>query len=87
MSAAPPQPMASALQVPISLAERSYNIHIGSGLLADPASWAGLPVSADALIVSNTTVAPLFAERLRAQLAAHHRRVLLAVQPSRSKVS
>ena len=45
------------LIVPIALGDRSYDIHIGSGLLADPASWAGLPASADALIVSNTTVA------------------------------
>ena len=32
--------------------ERSYDILIGSGLLGDAASWAGLPASADALIVT-----------------------------------
>ena len=64
------------LTVPIHLGERSYDILIGSGLLGDAASWAGLPASADALIVTNTTVAPLYAERLAAQLAARHRRVL-----------
>ena len=64
------------LHVPIALGERSYTIHIGSGLLDDPASWAGLPAAADALIVSNTTVAPLYAERLAAALRHHHRRVL-----------
>ena len=68
-------------QVPIALGERSYDIHIGSGLLADPAAWAGLPASADALIVSNTTVAPLFAEHLTAALRPHHRRVLLLALP------
>jgi 3-dehydroquinate synthase len=62
--------------VPIALDERSYDIHIGCGLLESPASWAGLPASADALIVSNTAVAPLYADRLAAQLAVHHRRVL-----------
>ncbi len=67
--------------VPISLAERSYNIHIGSGLLTDPASWAGLPPAADALIVSNATVAPLYAQPLADQLARHHRRVLQLALP------
>ena len=71
----------ATLQVPIHLGERSYTIHIGCGLLAEPASWAGLPTSADALIVSNVTVATLYADRLAAQLRAHHRRVLHTVLP------
>jgi 3-dehydroquinate synthase len=66
----------ASLTVPIALGDRSYDIHIGCGLLDDAASWAGLPASADALIVSNTPVAPLYADRLAAQLAARHRRVL-----------
>jgi 3-dehydroquinate synthase len=68
-------------QVAIELGERSYTIHIGSGLLDDPASWAGLPPSADALVVSNTTVAPLYAERLSAALQPRHRRVLRLMLP------
>ena len=64
------------LTVPIALGERSYDIRIGCGLLGDAACWAGLPASADALIVSNITVAPLYADRLARQLAVHHRRVL-----------
>ena len=63
----------ATIHVPIALGERSYDIRIGCGLLSDPASWAGLPASADALIVSNTQVAPLYADRLAAQLAPHHR--------------
>ena len=78
-SSAPPR--ADTLLVPIALGDRSYDIHIGSGLLADPASWAGLPASADALIVSNTTVAPLYAEALAAQLRQRHRRVLQLALP------
>ena len=69
-------PTIATLLVPIALGDRSYDIHIGCGLLGDAASWAGLPSSVDALIVSNTTVAPLYADRLAAQLAKHHRRVL-----------
>ena len=68
-------------RVPIALGDRSYDIHIGSGLLADPASWSGLPASADALIVSNTTVAPLYARQLADRLAPHHRRVLQLALP------
>ncbi len=71
----------ATLHVPIALGERSYDIQIGCGLLSDPASWAGLPASADALIVSNTQVAPLYADRLAAQLAPHHRRVLQLALP------
>ena len=69
------------LIVPIALGDRSYDIHIGSGLLADPASWAGLPASADALIVSNTTVAPLYAERVAHMLAPHYGRVSTLALP------
>ena len=69
------------LHVPIALGDRSYSIHIGSGLLDDPASWAGLPASADALIVSNATVAPLYADRLATQLRGRHRRVLQLALP------
>jgi 3-dehydroquinate synthase len=69
------------LHVPIALGDRSYSIHIGSGLLDDPASWAGLPASADALIVSNATVAPLYADRLAIQLRGRHRRVLHLALP------
>ena len=81
MSVAPQTPTAPTIRVPILLPDRSYDIHIGSGLLADPASWAGLPASADALIVTNTTVGPLYAEALTAQLAQRHRRVLQLALP------
>ena len=71
----------ATVQVLIALGERSYPIHIGCGLLGDGASWAGLPASADALIVTNATVAPLYADLLAAQLAQRHRRVLRTVLP------
>ena len=68
-------------RVPIALGDRSYDIHIGSGLLDDPASFDGLPKATDALIVSNITVAPLYAQRLAAALAGRHRRVLQLALP------
>ena len=81
MTVAAPPPAAHALRVSIALGQRSYDIHIGNGLLADPVSWAGLPASADALIVTNTTVGPLYAEALAAQLSQRHRRVLQLALP------
>jgi 3-dehydroquinate synthase len=65
----------------IELGERSYPILIGPDLLDSPSVWKGLPAAACAMIVSNTTVAPLYADRLMAQLRARYRRVLLVSLP------
>ncbi len=67
--------------VPIALQERSYDILIAPGLLDSASSWEGLPRAAAALIVSNETVAPLYMERVRAQLARHYGRVETVVLP------
>lgn len=64
-----------ACRVAIDLDQRSYEIQIGTGLLDAPASWQGLPKASQALIVSNTTVAPLYLERLRQQLQIHFKQV------------
>jgi 3-dehydroquinate synthase len=68
-------------QVRISLGDRSYPISIGAGLLGDPATWQDLPAASTALIVSNTLVAPLYAEALREALKPHYRRILQVVLP------
>jgi 3-dehydroquinate synthase len=68
-------------QVPIELGDRSYPIHIGTGLVADAASWADVPSSAQALIVTNTTVAPLYAQRLKGALSARHGAVHVVALP------
>lgn len=67
--------------VNISLEERSYPIHIGSGLIDGADTFATLPGGHTALIVSNTTVAPLYAEKLEAALQAKYSRVLLIELP------
>ena len=69
------------LTVPIDLGDRSYDILIGEGLLDEPATYAGLPKSSTALIVTNTTVGPLYAERLQKALADHHKKVLITELP------
>ncbi|MCE4556180.1 3-dehydroquinate synthase [Roseateles cellulosilyticus] len=60
---------------------RSYDIRIGAGLLDDANSWQGLPKAATAVIVTNETVAPLYAERLCGQLRGVYGRVDLVVLP------
>jgi len=79
--AVPAAPVVPVSSVPIALGERSYDILIGTGVLDAAASYDGLPASADALIVTNTTVSPLYAQRLAAQLARRHRRVLTLALP------
>ena len=67
--------------VPIDLAERRYDILIGSGLLDRPETYRDLPVGAVAAIVTNSTVAPLFAERLTQALRGIFVQVQLIVLP------
>jgi 3-dehydroquinate synthase len=67
--------------VHIQLGERSYPIVIGTGLLADSATWQGLPKASQALIVTNDTVGPLYAEALRAALKPHYARVHVVSLP------
>ncbi len=68
-------------QVHIELADRSYPIVIGSGLLGDASTYQHLPPASTALIVSNTTVAPLYAAQLQAALQARYPKVLLLQLP------
>ncbi len=71
----------SSATVTIDLGVRSYDIAIGTGLIGRAATFAGLPRASQALIVSNATVAPLYAERVRAALAAHYPQVHLLALP------
>lgn len=74
-------PLSARTQVHINLAERSYPIVIGPALLGDPATYAQIPSASTALIVSNTTVSPLYAQQLQAALGGHYKKVLLTVLP------
>jgi 3-dehydroquinate synthase len=67
--------------VTIELGDRSYPIAIGPGLLESPSTWESLPRAAAALIVSNTAVAPLYAQRLQQQLRARFAAVHTVVLP------
>lgn len=67
--------------VPIELQERSYSIAIGSALFDDPRSYAELPAASHVLIVSNSTVAPLYAKRLEQVLRGKYAAVHTVVLP------
>ncbi|KZT16724.1 3-dehydroquinate synthase [Acidovorax sp. GW101-3H11] len=54
--------------VSIDLEGRSYNIVVGEGSLHAATTFEGLPSAHAALIVSNTTIAPLYAATLRSAI-------------------
>ena len=63
----------------VDLGERSYPILIGAGLLTDAALLMRHVPVGDVLLVSNTTVAPLYAARLKQGLG--DRRIVEAILP------
>lgn len=52
----------------VSLGERSYPIHIDAGLLSDPSLLTPYLKSNKAVIVTNDTIAPLYAQKLTAMM-------------------
>jgi 3-dehydroquinate synthase len=68
-------------RVDIDLGERSYSILIGASLLGDAATFAALPNASTALIVSNVTVAPLYAQRLQAALQGRFKTIHVVTLP------
>ena len=58
-----------------------YDILIGRGLMADASTWTGLPRASHAVIVSNTTIAPIYASRLKMALAPHYPQVSVLELP------
>lgn len=77
ISETPPQ----SQQVAVALGDRSYDIHIGTGLLNDPSLWLSHCKGKKVAIVSNTTVAPLYLAALSEQLRAAGKSVIEVVLP------
>jgi 3-dehydroquinate synthase len=77
------EPKASppAARVSVALADRSYDVLIGSGLLQAASSLDGLRLPADAMVVTNDVVAPLHLAPLLASLKARHPRVHVVQLP------
>jgi len=55
--------------VEVDLGDRSYPIHVGSGLLDDPELYAKQITGRQVMVVTNETVAPLYLERVMSALS------------------
>lgn len=77
---APPSSLPNST-VSIDLADRSYSIAIGSGLFDNPRVYSELSAAQSALIVTNATVAPLYAQRLQQALQVKYEKVHVVVLP------
>ncbi len=62
-------PQSTFQQVDVALGERSYPIRIGADLLGDAAVLGELVSARDILLVTNTVVGPLYADRVTAALS------------------
>ncbi len=71
----------NAFSVRVATPGTQYDIVVGPHVLDAAESWLGLPQASHAVIVSNTTVAPLYAERVSAQLRRHYGQVSCLVLP------
>ncbi len=71
----------NAQTVSIDLQSRSYQIAIGSALFDNPLTYSELPGASSALIVSNTTVAPLYAQRLQTALQGKYPNIHTVILP------
>jgi 3-dehydroquinate synthase len=61
----------------VALGARSYPVWIGPGLLDDAVRWRGVLRGRHVLVVSNTTVAPLYLDRVTAALDGYRHASLL----------
>jgi len=71
----------SAHVLRVELGERAYPIHIGTALVDDASLYAPHVRGRQAAVVTNETVAPLYAERVEAALAAAGARTIRVVLP------
>jgi 3-dehydroquinate synthase len=58
--------------ITVALGQRSYPVWLGAGLLGDHSRWRAMLRGRHALVVSNTTVAPLYLSRIEAGLDGLH---------------
>jgi 3-dehydroquinate synthase len=65
----------------VSLADRSYPIHIGSGLLGDTQSYAPYISGKSVAIVTNDTVAALYLQQVKSAIASLGKSILEIVLP------
>ncbi len=68
-------------RVKVDLGDRAYEITIDGKLLGEPLTFGAIPAGGIAAIVTNTTVDPLYGDRLAATLASRHRKLIRVVLP------
>ena len=71
--------------VDVALGDRSYAIRIGAGLLDDAATWRSALRGRHVLVVTDSNVAPLYLDRVRAGLASHAHDALVLPASEASK--
>ncbi len=71
----------NAERIRIELGDRSYPILIGTSLFDTPSTYADLPNASTALIVTNGTVGPMYAQRLYEALKSKYKKILTLVVP------
>ncbi len=74
-------PTAATRTVQVATGDQRYDILIDGALLTAPGAWQGLPAAAHAVVVSNHTVAALYAPALRQALAPHYRQISMVLLP------
>jgi len=67
--------------VTVDTGHERYDILIGRGLLSAHQTWEGLPRAARALVVSNTSIAPIWAAQLIEALTPHYRQISVLELP------
>ncbi len=75
----------SVQELTVALSERSYPIRIGTDLLSDPSQLRSAIAGRQVLLLSNTTVAPLYAARVEAALQGLRYSTLLLPDGERHK--
>ena len=68
-------------RVAVRLAERSYDVVIGRGLIEQMSSWEGLRPGADGMVVTNSVVGAHHLDKLQAALTRRHRRLHVVELP------
>jgi 3-dehydroquinate synthase len=66
---------ALSARVGVETGETRYDILIGQDLLGDPRTWQALPAASQVVLVTNTTVGPLWAQPVQQALAARYGRI------------
>lgn len=77
----PTFPSQSADDVRINLGDRSYDIVIAAGAMTDPATYERLPKGHRAVIVTNVTVGPIYAESVKSALQSRYVEVMVIALP------